>query len=301
MQESEVIIINGIPEQIYNNIVDEAFAYAVKSIAFTYNRLKRGLIERIEYITSGKISESIICFFLRENGIVIDTECCKTPYEIPDRNDFMYDGVEYDTKCYKLKNQSSDILNDNLYTNLPAAIMQGQFKNITYNRKATSAAFIFMFHRKEWKPVFNINIPNDVASQIDYLYKKYYNKGIPIETKDRMQINSFPGRCQIKQNYYFYYIITAYANLVYDGQKFSLYDAYRKGRLNFGKHFSIIKNNFICPLTYLDSFASLFPHQLIKRGMKYGVFKTNDYSSILQPPVITADSTPIESSLSKQL
>jgi hypothetical protein len=301
MQESEVIIINGIPEQIHKSIVDEAFAYAIQSVAFTYNRLKRALYDRVIFITDGKIAEGLLSFFLKENGIVVDTTYCKTNYLLPDNNDFMYNGVEYDAKCYRLKNIGSNIMRTQNHINLPAAVFQGQFKNITYSRTATSSAFIFMFQGQQDKPMIQINIPNDVSSQIEYLTRKYYNKHIPFETKDEKQVESFPGRCQIKQNYYVYYVITAYANLAEDHQKFILYNAYNKGPLHFGRNFSIIKNNYLCPLTNLNSFASIFPQHLVKNGMKYGVFKTDDYQSILQDPVITADNTPITSPIAKQL
>ena len=204
MQEEEVIIIGGIPENKYNEIVDIAFSYAVQSIAFTKDTLKATIPQRIGYITDGKIAEGIVNFFLEENGIVVNSEICKTSYEKIDHNDFLYDAVEYDVKCYKLNNQQTDVLIERDYISLPAAIIQRQFKNNTNTHVAKASAFIFVWHRQLKNiPLFQINVPDDVTYSMQELTKKYYGKKKEISTKDRMIINSFPARCSIKQNYYY--------------------------------------------------------------------------------------------------
>lgn len=99
MQETEVIIVNGISKDAYLNICKEAVEYAIISYPFTYNRMGlKGLEKKITNIAKGKLAEGLFFHFCASNKIDINKSIVQTPFYQPDKADFVFQGAEWDLK-----------------------------------------------------------------------------------------------------------------------------------------------------------------------------------------------------------
>ena len=59
MIESDVILVDGIPRESYNQIIKKGLEYAIISIPFTYDRMGiPDLVQKIINIAKGKVAEA---------------------------------------------------------------------------------------------------------------------------------------------------------------------------------------------------------------------------------------------------
>jgi hypothetical protein len=158
MQESEVIIVDGIPKDVYDKIVTESVNYAIVSLPFTINRMGIGRVkQRVLNIAKGRIAEGLFRYFCEQNQLAADFETCSTPWWKADKRDFLYQGLEWDLKNnFIYKWRKDDAIR---YTDLPALVpnrclpQQGNILHSDqwYNRhhkkfdSSSGVAFLFTF------------------------------------------------------------------------------------------------------------------------------------------------------------
>lgn len=103
MQAGEVVC-NAILHQDLQRGLD----YALKSISFTYDRMRFGrntteaYLKRLRNITLGKCAEAAIVRFLRAHGVRHSSFEGATPHTLPDRFDLKIAGTIVDIKSYTL-------------------------------------------------------------------------------------------------------------------------------------------------------------------------------------------------------
>lgn len=122
MKESEIIIVDYIPSQVYYSLIKESAKYAIISIPFTINRMHlENLEKRIENIAKGKLAENLFAYYCSENGIAADFNTPSTPFYQTDHRDFLLDGYEWDIKNNFIHHDGNVLQNIN-YTDLPALV-----------------------------------------------------------------------------------------------------------------------------------------------------------------------------------
>ena len=151
MKESEIIVVNDIPSQIYYELIKESVMYAIISIPFTINRMGIGNIEkRIENITKGKIAEKLFDYYCKENSIPANFKITSTPFYQTDNRDFLLDGYEWDIKNNFIHHDGNKLAKFN-YTDLPALIPdrhqndQWSKRDKAYFENSKGVRFLFTF------------------------------------------------------------------------------------------------------------------------------------------------------------
>ncbi len=283
MQESEIIIVNGIPGKNYYQIAISAVKYAIISLPFTIDRMSLGSRnEQIVNIAKGKIAEGVLEFFCLHNEIKANFELCTTPYYQIDRRDFLLFGAEWDQKNNFIYHQG-DELADRKYIDLPALIPnrqsrqdQWQKRQILYFKNSRSAKFLFTFmkaaeSKKKRGSFFSINLSPRQINFLDELYEKY--QGRPQEKAPFAEDDFWKEMKSLKgdQKSFLLHdrpalVITGYA----DERHWQLFfDTEHKNFLD-GVLMTKIRNR-TCMVSELPSFLSLFP-QLSER-INYGCCK----------------------------
>ncbi|MFV0392103.1 MAG: hypothetical protein ACK5KP_09520 [Paludibacteraceae bacterium] len=151
MKENEVIIVNGIPDVDYANLISACVKYAVISLPFTVNRMAIDDVKkRVLNIAKGKIAESLFGYFCEKNTISPDFKTCTTPFWTTDRKDFILNNDEWDIKnnfIYYPNNQLKELR----YSDLPALVPdryhgdQWSKRNKVEFSETTSPRFLFTF------------------------------------------------------------------------------------------------------------------------------------------------------------
>jgi len=151
MKESDIIIVDTIPSQVYYLIIKESAMYALISIPFTINRMKLDNLEkRIENITKGKIAEKLFEYFCLENSIIADFKTTSTPFYKPDNRDFILNDYEWDIKNNFI-HHDGNVLTGFEYKELPALIPdrhngdQWSKRKTTYFKNSKGVRFLFTF------------------------------------------------------------------------------------------------------------------------------------------------------------
>lgn len=307
MNESEVIVVDSIPDAIYDSIVMKSVKYAIISLPFTVDRMSiPNEPRRAVNIAKGKLAEGLFNFFCSENNIPIDTESCSTPFWTIDKKDFIYNKKEWDIKNNFIYTKSK-VYTDN-YTDLPALIPnrftgdQWSKKDHVYdstNNIGTGVVFTFLrgsnlINGTRSKDFLQLELNNDQTSFLRSLYLTYRGKPQNQSPFDEMWFwNEMEKRGEIKFYNLIdrpYLIITAIATSEDDWIKFRdtgpfdrkcnfqkyksprWYVKTSKGSCNFlnGTLWTTI-NNATSPISSLPSFYSSHPQFL--NGIKYGVLK----------------------------
>lgn len=186
MKESEIIILNDIPSQIYYSIIKESAIYAVISLPFTVNRMRiDSLDRRIENITKGKIAEKLFKYYCEINSISADFKSTSTPFYKADKRDFLLHGYEWDIKNNFI-HHDGNILVDFKYKDLPALIPDRHDKDQwakrekLYFNESKGVCFLFTFLKATDKNSRNqfitINLSEDQQAFLWDLIKKYSGK-----------------------------------------------------------------------------------------------------------------------------
>lgn len=151
MNESELIILDDVPSQIYYSMIKESAMYALISLPFTVNRMYIKNIERrIENIAKGKIAEKLFKYYCDINSIPADFNSTETPFYQADKRDFILDGYEWDIKNNFLHHNGNQ-LEEVKYLDLPALVPyrhskdQWSVREKTYFKKSNGVRFLFTF------------------------------------------------------------------------------------------------------------------------------------------------------------
>ena len=287
MTESEIIIVDSVPNHIYDEIAWRAARYALISVAFTYNRMnKMDILTRVINITKGKIAEGLFFYFCKLHNVVVHTESCTTPFWLPDRKDFIFLNGEWDIKnnfIYMRDNKNEKISMSDLPALIPNKYDGDQWskRNETYLENTTFSAYLFTFMclRKGQKAFFEILLNDEQTTFIGTIAEKYshypYGQMPFLESWFYEELSKIGPEININLEYYPSLIITGCANARYwdlfkdtgpqtmeDHYKtFTSPDWYYNDREKFtnflqGTIVTTIKNK-TCPVGLLPSFRSL--------------------------------------------
>jgi len=298
MRENEVIIVDEIPHEIYQQLGHQAARYAIISSAFTYDRMdKKDILKRVINITKGKIAEGLLYFFCKENGIHLDHLACTTPFWMPDHRDFIFLNGEWDVKNNFITASNKDFNTINL-TELPALIPnkntkdQWSKKDKLHIEQSKYGAYLFTYMRllPDQKDFFKISFTDiqlKFLEDISNTYRNTAHSKMPfVESWFWSEIPAFNIEKQLTINYYPELIITACANARYwalfedtgphikennyiDISSPNWYAVISEKYVRFisGIMASTITNK-TCPVSLLPSFFSLHPH--LAQSIKYG-------------------------------
>tara|TARA_B100001250_G_C19796160_1_gene788805 strand:+ start:608 stop:1492 length:885 start_codon:yes stop_codon:yes gene_type:complete len=180
MKLDEVILIDSIPKNIYEQILMESLEYAILSIPFTINRMGIDFIEkRVENIIKGKLAEGIFDFFCHSNNINIDFKSCETPFWTIDKKDFIYQNLEWDIKNNYLHLDPKKEID---ITYLPA-LVPNRHRNDQWSRRT---AYVFSFIKEDdlvagrrQNRFLKLDFSDEQIIFLDKVYRKY--NGLPIE------------------------------------------------------------------------------------------------------------------------
>ena len=294
MTESEVIIVDAIPDIIYDSLIEECIKYAIISLPFTVDRMAiPDLTQRALNIAKGKIAEKLFKLFCLVNSIEIDFNICSTPFWNVDNRDFVLNEAEWDIKNNFIYCENA-LLEGKNYTDLPALI-PNRFTGDQWSKRdqllidgSRYSAFLFTFLKTKdlingirGNEFLNISLSAEQATFVSQLYSEYrgiFQKSEPfneewfwreMSNKGTMELYSLHSRP--------YLIITGCANkrhwpLYKDTGKLDRDNSYQdylnpkwytkthNGSVNFmdGTLWTTITNSTL-PLTLLTSFSSLFP------------------------------------------
>ena len=194
MNESEIIIVDGIPNEEYRSFVEESVKYAIISLPFTVNRMDiSGINTRIQNTAKGKIAESAFKFFCISNNIDANFDICSTPFWTIDKRDFTLLGLEWDIKNNYIYHSES-ILHGFNYSHLPALVPnkhngdQWSKRNQQFIPNSKSTAYLFTFmkgadlnNNSRGDDFLKINISPEQFEFINDLWLKY--QGLPQKEK----------------------------------------------------------------------------------------------------------------------
>ncbi|KAA6340376.1 hypothetical protein EZS27_011751 [termite gut metagenome] len=294
MIENEVIIVNGIPDDNYQMLIEECVKYAIISLPFTVDRMSiPNAVKRALNITKGKVAEALFKYFCNSNNIHPDFDSCTTPFWTIDKKDFLLNDGEWDIKNNFLYH-TNDLLQSYNYTNLPALI-PNSFSGDQWSKRDEhifntnhESNFLFTFLKNadlvngnRGEEFLEIVLTNDQQSFINELYDKY--EGRPQSCQPFFEqwfwdeMNKRGGHQYFEIHFKPCLIITAYANSNYwnlfkntgrldNANNFQThlnppwYIKTPKGSCNFlsGTLWTTTTNSTI-PVSQLPSFLSLFP------------------------------------------
>jgi len=305
MNENEVIIVDSIPNNEYDSVIEGCVKYAIISLPFTVDRMKiPNEKKRVLNIAKGKIAEELFKCFCNVNNIQPDFDTCTTEFWTVDNRDFILNGSEWDIKNNFLYS-ANDLLNGN-YTNLPALVPDrfngDQWSKRTHNLIAGSngVAFLFTFLKNaslnngnRGREFLEINLSAAQHQFLRDLYLKYGGNPQCIEPYTPKwfwnEMNNRGNANFYTLNFRPYLIITGYANnnnwdLFRDTGPFDRSNNFQNymqprwyqkastgscGFLN-GALWATTTNATL-PISQLNSFLSLFPQ--LRTQMNYGRIK----------------------------
>jgi hypothetical protein len=305
MFEKEVILLDHVPDDEYDRLLDSCVKYALLSFPFTVNRMSIDSIrQRILNIAKGKIAEALFWFFCKHNNICPDFKCCRTAFWETDKKDFILGEKEWDIKNNFIYHATTHFEN---YIHLPALIpnrfdgdqWSKRFKTTITKSKGVNYLFTFLKNAglnkfKERETEFlKLLINNDQERFLEGLYTRYKGKS---QRKEPYTTEWFWQHMKEAGPQPYYYLmerpslaITGFADktLFYlfkdtgPGAPFSYQEfidpvwytrSATKGSINFlnSTLWTTIKNA-TCPVAELPSFLSLFPH--LKQNIRFGRIK----------------------------
>jgi hypothetical protein len=305
MIETEVIIVDAIPVEVYDSLIEKCVKYAIISLPFTVDRMAiPDEKQRALNIAKGKIAEELFQCFCNENNIFPDFETCTTEFWTVDKRDFILNGEEWDIKNNFIYTQG-ELLNED-YINLPALVPNrfngDQWSKRTNNLIAGTNGVGFLFTYLKNATLNNgtrggefleINLSEQQHLFLRNLYAKYkgmlqtnepYTEAWFWEEMEKKGITNF-----YKLNFRPHLIITGFANNNSWGQfrdtgpfdrnnnwqthlQPRWYTKTAKGSCNFmnGTLWTTITNSTL-PVSHLSSFLSLYPH--LRNSINYGRLK----------------------------
>lgn len=183
MLENEVIIVNGVPKQIYENLINDCVKYSIISLPFTINRMNISNVkQRVLNIAKGKIAEALFKFFCEQNNIPSNFALCTTPFWTVDRRDFLLHGDEWDIKNNFIYHDG-DMLVHYHYTELPALVP---------NR----------YHGDQWSKRTENTIPNSLNVKFLFTFLKNANLINGIRGREFLEIVLSESQIQFIRNLY---------------------------------------------------------------------------------------------------
>jgi hypothetical protein len=201
MNENEVILVDQIPNNIYDSLIKDCIKYAIISKPFTIRRIRNQSLEQaILNIFKGKIAEALFQFFCNSNNINLDWNTCTTPFWQVDKRDFILNSNEWDIKNNFLYHRES-VLQNHRYIDLPCLIPnrfqpsnnrsgdQWSTRNEIKNNGIglTGVSYIFSFLKaadldvngQRGTEFYNFNITHEQIAFIGELERKY--NGLPTQ------------------------------------------------------------------------------------------------------------------------
>lgn len=186
MKDSEIIIFNDVPSQVYYSIIKESVMYAIISLPFTINRMSiYSLDRRIENIAKGKIAEKLFKYYCEINSIPADFRTTITPFYQTDNRDFLLDGFEWDIKNNFI-HHDGNLLEDFKYKDLPALIPdrhnkdQWSKREKKYFDESKGVRFLFTFlkasDKDSRKQFIEIKLSKDQQDFLWNLIEKFCGK-----------------------------------------------------------------------------------------------------------------------------
>ena len=190
MNESEIIIVDGIPNEEYDKLIETCVRYAIISLPFTVDRMRiPDERARALNIAKGKIAENLFEFFCNSNNIVANFKICSTPFWTVDNRDFTLNNDEWDIKNNFIYH-NGDLLTQYNYTDLPA-LVPNRFNGDQWTKRlikqfpaSNDVDFLFTFLKgtdltngQRGEYFLEILISDEQVSFLRGLYTKY--KGNP--------------------------------------------------------------------------------------------------------------------------
>ena len=141
---NDIIVWNDFDIKDYNTAINNAVAYAILSVPYTYDRLGLGnsvdgVRERIRNITKGKVAEYLFETYCKSKGINISRKKNETPFWRYDKNDFVINGTTIDVKNNIIRGGNEFIREEVL--NFPALVPCDQVEKV----KPGNFAYVFTF------------------------------------------------------------------------------------------------------------------------------------------------------------
>ncbi len=273
MQESDVIVVNGIDPESYDRIINEAVRYAILSIPFTINRMQIGdLLRKIINIAKGKVAEGLFMRFCHLNGIRLEIDGCSTPFYQADKRDFVIYHREWDIKNNFLYHRGA-VAPHHPYIALPALVPnrgdwdQWGKRDKLYQLDLKGSGFIFTFlkngdHYQRGKNFFELSLSDKQLDIIQTLYRKYggqHQVRAPFSAENFWQRFEQVGSLKIKLHHRPWLVITACAV----AKHWSLFVDSGPGRRYYPDGYTTLTttiNNRVCTIGRLPAFADLFPY-----------------------------------------
>lgn len=272
VQETEVIIVNGIDKDTYLNICREAVEYAIISIPFTYNRMGvRGLKRKISNIAKGKLAEALFFYFCESNQISINRAIGETPFYMPDKADFVFGNAEWDIKNNFIYHKGNYLFKK-YYKWLPALIPdkssrdQWSKRNQTTISKSFDKKYLFTFLKAsdsmdDRKQLIDINLSENQEKFLNELYQKFKNNRRPKELP--LEESAFWNQFYKGANRAVLFKLQAFPQLIITGYASAVHwhhfkDSGESRIWNNGLMRTVINNSY-SRIHKLPSFASLVP------------------------------------------
>ena len=305
MTESEVIIVDSIPNQLYDSILEKCVKYAIISLPFTVDRMAiPDEKQRALNIAKGKIAEELFKCFCGANNIQPDFDTCSTEFWTVDNRDFILNGSEWDIKNNFIYTPGE--LFDGKYINLPA-LVPNRFNGDQWTKRTQNLVtgtngveFLFTFLKnaslidgKRGKEFLEINLSSEQHNFLRELYSRYKGELQRVEPYTDSwfwnEMNKRGGNNLYRLNFRPHLVITGYAKnnnwsqfldtgpfdrknnwQIYFNPRW--YTKTTKGSCNFmnGTLWTTITNSTL-PIEYLNSFLSLYP--ILSNNMTFGRLK----------------------------
>lgn len=153
MLETEIVMIDRVPEISYLALIDDAVRYSIISKPFTFNRMGVPLIAGVNNTAKGKFAENLFNLFCVVNETPIDSSLTSTEFWRRDLRDFIFCDREWDIKNNFL---FSEIENSRSFLEAPALIPNNRSGDQWDGRKkryfaslGREPAFLFTFMEKK--------------------------------------------------------------------------------------------------------------------------------------------------------
>ncbi|MBN2011985.1 hypothetical protein JW960_21840 [candidate division KSB1 bacterium] len=293
MEETEVIIVNGIDTPTYDAIIRQAIEYAIISIPFTFNRMEiDDLQQKIFNIAKGKVAEGLFLQFCQMNDIPVDSQSCTTPFYQADHRDFVLMNWEWDIKNNYLYHPGQ-ILEKYAYVDLPALVPnRGEWdqwgkRDRKFQASTKGAGFIFTFLKnqdryRKGQTYFSIHLSTDQHALLHKLYNRY--KGKHQDKEPFAPLKFWQRFLESSPHHKLNFSVSERPWLIICGcaihKHWELFTDSGAGRHLYPSEepATLITtiNNRTCPIGKLPSFASIFPD--LRDGMKGAFFKSTTVS-----------------------
>lgn len=268
MQAEQILFSRPLEMSRFNHLIENALRYAVISIPFTVNRMNICDIEqRIVNIAKGKIAEYLFFEYCRQKDVSIKTDECSTAFWMPDKRDFVLNGIEWDIKNNYLFH-SAEYLPPEQYLDL-YALVPDRFHGDQWSKRhrvklgTAATAFVFTFMKNldsytSGQNFLNLVLTDEQESFIHGYYQTYCGRKFdypPFLEEDFWA--SFSAECRNTPFMYTVHhqpgiVITAWASVSH----WKLFEKISPGRIADGLMATRIVNRG-CPLSDLPAFSQI--------------------------------------------